>query len=119
LVEALNGHLAPQMVQRTILGELYEHQSLVFATQRGTLVNPTNLRKRSFEPLLEKAGLPAIRFHDLRHTCATLLLSRNVNPKIVSEMLGHATIAITLDTYSHVLPNMQKSAARALEETLR
>jgi integrase len=118
-VEALNGHFARQMVQRNILGELYEHQGLVFATQRGTLVNPTNLRKRSFEPLLEKAGLPAIRFHDLRHTCATLLLSRNVNPKIVSEMLGHATIAITLDTYSHVLPNMQKSAARALEETLR
>jgi integrase len=118
-VEALNGHFARQMVQRNILGELYEHQGLVFATQRGTLVNPTNLRKRSFEPLLEKAGLPAIRFHDLRHTCATLLLSRNVNPKIVSEMLGHASVAITLDTYSHVLPNMQKSAARALEETLR
>ena len=107
------------MVQRNFLGESYEHQGLVFATQKGTLVNPTNLRKRSFEPLLEKAGLPAIRFHDLRHTCATLLLSSNVNPKIVSEMLGHATIAITLDTYSHVLPNMQKGAARALEETLR
>ena len=59
------------------------------------------------------------RFHDLRHTCATLLLTKNVNLKIVSEMLGHATIAITLDTYSHVLPNMQDSAARALEEALR
>ena len=55
----------------------------------------------------------------MRHTCATLLLSRNVNPKLVSEMLGHATIAITLDTYSHVLPTMQKGAALALEETLR
>jgi integrase len=118
-VEALQGHFARQKVQRDLLGDLYEHQGLVFATQKGTLVNPTNLRKRSFEPLLEKAGLPALRFHDLRHTCATLLLSRNVNPKIVSEMLGHATIAITLDTYSHVLPNMQKGAARALEETLR
>ena len=118
-VEALEGHFGRQMVQRDCLGDLYEGQDLVFATQRGTLVNPTNLRKRYFEPLLEKAGLPSIRFHDLRHTCATLLLSRNVNPKIVSEMLGHATIAITLDTYSHVLPNMQKGAARALEETLR
>ena len=57
--------------------------------------------------------------HDLRHTCATLLLSKNVNPKIVSEVLGHATVAITLDTYSHVLANMQGGAARALEETLR
>jgi integrase len=54
----------------------------------------------------------------LRHTCATLLLSKNVNPKVVSEMLGHATIAITLDIYSHVLPNMQKSAANAMEEAL-
>src|SRR5215211_915959 len=96
-----------------------QDEGLIFATQRGTLVNPTNLRKRSFAPLLEKAGLPTIRFHDLRHTCATLLLSRNVNPKIVSEMLGHSSIAITLDTYSHVLPNMQGSAARALEDALR
>ena len=67
-----------------------------------------------------RAGLSAeTRLHDLRHTCATLLLSRNVNPKIVSEMLGHANIAITLDTYSHVLPDMQEKAARALEEALR
>ncbi len=107
-----------QMEQRDRLGDLYEHQGLVFATQKGTLLNPSNLRKRSFEPLLERAELPVIRFHDLRHTCATLLLTSNVNPKIVSEMLGHATIAITLDTYSHVLPNMQKGAALALEETL-
>jgi integrase len=118
-VEALEGHLARQMEQIERLGDLYEDQGLIFATQRGTLVNPTNLRRRSFAPLLEKAGLPTIRFHDLRHTCATLLLSSNVNPKIVSEMLGHSSIAITLDTYSHVLPNMQDSAARALEDALR
>ena len=71
-----------------------------------------------FKPLLKRAGLPRVRFHDLRHTCATLLLSKNVNPKVVSEMLGHASIAITLDTYSHVLPDMQDSAARAMEEAL-
>jgi integrase len=118
-VESLKRHLAQQMEQMERLGNLYEDEGLVFATQRGTLVNPTNLRKRSFSPLLKKAGLPTIRFHDLRHTCATLLLSRNVNPKIVSEMLGHSSIAITLDTYSHVLPNMQDSAARALEDALR
>ena len=118
-VEALKKHLARQVREKKYLNELYRDQGLIFTTQRGTLVNPTDLRKRSFKPLLEKAGLPPIRFHDLRHTCATLLLSSNVNPKIVSEMLGHATIAITLDTYSHVLPNMQESAARALENTLR
>jgi integrase len=68
--------------------------------------------------LLKRAELPQIRFHDLRHTCATLLLLKNVNPKVVSEMLGHATIAITLDTYSHVLPNMQNEAAAAMEDAL-
>ena len=67
---------------------------------------------------MERAGLPQIRFHDLRHTCATLLLTRNVNPKIVSELLGHATIAITLDTYSYMLPNMRDAAAAAMEEAL-
>jgi integrase len=118
-VDALRDHLARQVVQIESLGDLYRDQGLIFATQKGTLVNPSNLRKRYFAPLLEKAGLPSIRFHDLRHTCATLLLARNVNPKIVSEMLGHATIAITLDTYSHVLPDMQDSATRALEDVLR
>jgi integrase len=72
-----------------------------------------------FNPLLKRAGLPQVRFHDLRYTCATLLLTKNVNSKVVSEMLDHANIAITLDTYSHVLPNMQDSAACALEEALR
>ena len=66
----------------------------------------------------EAGGAAAGRFHDLRHTCATLLLTRNVNPKIVSEMRGHSTIAITLDTYSHVLPNMRDAAAAAMEEAL-
>ncbi len=59
-----------------------------------------------------------IRFHDLRHTCATLLLSKDINPKVVSEMLGHASVSITLDIYSHLLPDMQEKAARALEDAL-
>ena len=79
-------------------------------------MNPENLVKRSFKPLLERAGLPPIRFHDLRHTCATLLLSKGVNPKIVQEMLGHANISVTLDTYSHVLPGMQEVAVAAMDE---
>jgi integrase len=118
-MKALEAHRACQKEEEEILGDLYKCQNLVFTTGRGTPVNPSNLRQRSFAPLLKKAGLPSIRLHDLRHTCATLLLSKNINPKIVSEMLGHATVAITLDTYSHVLPNMQDGAARALEETLR
>ena len=71
-----------------------------------------------FKPLLKHGGLPQIRFHDLRHTCATLLLSKNANPKVVSEMLGHANVAITLDTYSHVLPGMGDQAAAAMEDAL-
>ena len=77
-----------------------------------------NVTTHRFKPLLKVAGLPQIRFHDLRHTCTTLLLGRNVNPKIVSEMLGHTIIATTLDTCSYVLPNMQTEAAKAMEKAL-
>jgi len=84
----------------------------------GEPVERRNLSKYKFWLLLKRAGLPQVRFHDLRHTCATLLLTQNVNPKVVSEILSHATIAITLDTYSHVLPNMQDHAAKAIENAL-
>jgi integrase len=67
---------------------------------------------------LKRAKLPLMRFHDLRHTCATLLFSRGVHPKYVQELLGHATIAITLDTYSHDIPGMGNHTARAMEEAL-
>jgi integrase len=102
------------------MGSLYRPGGLVFANEIGGIINPSNLRNRSFARLLKRAGLPpTTRFHDLRHTCATLLLSSNVNPKIVSEMLGHSSIAITLDTYSYVLPTMQENAIRALEDALK
>ena len=100
-------------------GALYSENGLIFASETGEFLDRRSGTKHRFKPLLKRAGLPEVRFHDLRHTCATLLLIRNVNPKIVSEMLGHASIAITLDTYSHVLPNMQEGAARALEDALR
>ena len=118
-VEALRTHLSLQLEEMERIGSLYQPGGLVFANNSGGTINPSNLRQRSLAPLLKKAGLPHIRFHDLRHTCATLLLSRNVNPKIVSEMLGHASIAITLNTYSHVLPTMQHDAVQALEEALK
>jgi integrase len=100
------------------LGELYSDDVLVFTSEVGTLVNPFNLRQRSFARLLKRGGLPLIRFHDLRHTCATLLLSKNVNPKAVSEMLGHANVSVTLDTYSRVLPHMQDGAVDAMDSSL-
>ena len=70
------------------------------------------------ERVLNRAGLPYIRFHDLRHTCATLLLSKGVHPKFVQELLGHATISITLDTYSHVIPAMGDQTRKAMEDVL-
>ena len=113
---SLRGHLTRQLEEIDGLGDSFQDRGLVFCTSRGTLINPTNLRKRSLAPLLARAGLPHQTFHQLRHTAATILLLKNVNPKIVSEVLGHASIAITLDTYSHVLPNMQDSAVVAMEE---
>ena len=100
------------------MGSLWRENGLIFASEVGEHLNRRALTTRRFKPLLERAGLPQIRFHDLRHTCSTLLLSKTVNPKIVSEMLGHATRAITLDTYSHVLPTMRESAAKAREDAL-
>src|SRR3712207_2809745 len=97
-VEALRSHLERQLEDIERLGDLYHDHGLVFTSEVGTLINPTNVRRRSFAPLLERARLPQIRRHDLRDTCATLLLTRKVHPKYVQELLGHATAAISLDT---------------------
>jgi integrase len=88
---------------------------LVFPSTVGTPMNPDNITKRSFKPLRERAELPDIRFHELRHSAATLYLARGVNLKIVQEILGHANISVTMDTYSHVLPDMQGEAVAAIE----
>lgn len=116
--EALREHLERQLTQMDTLGDLYDDQGLVFASEAGTPINPSNLRQRSFAPLLKRAGLPHIRFHDLRHTCATLLLSKGVHPKFVQELLGHASVAITMDTYSHVLPGMGDQTIIAMQSAL-
>jgi integrase len=84
---------------------------------RGQAPTPSNFLQRSFHPLLERAGLPRIRFHDLRHSAATLL-GLGIHPKIVSEMPGHSLITITLDLYSHVTATMQQEAVRAFEGLL-
>ncbi len=117
-VNALKAHRKRQLEERMRLSGLYEDHGLIFATGIGTPVNPENLVKRSFKPLLKRAALPEIRFHDLRHTCATLLLGRGVHPKIVQELLGHATIAMTLDTYSHYIPSMGDQASGAMGDAL-
>ena len=116
--EALKGHRARQNEERLRLGSLWEDHDLVFPNRVGKPMNADNLYHREFKPLLKKVGLSGFTFHSLRHTSATLLLSKNVNPKIVQEMLGHATISQTMDTYSHVMPGMGDVAATALEEAL-
>ena len=115
-MEALQAHLEQQLEDIERLDDLYHDHGLVFTSGVGTLINPSNLRRRSFSPLLQRAGLAQIRFHDLRHTCAPLLLSRNVHPKCVQELLGHATVEISLDTYSHMIPGMGNHTARAMED---
>ncbi len=98
-------------------GALWQDHGLVFPSGISTPLLGGNLN-RAFKAMLRRASLPAIRFHDLRHTCATLLLRQGVNPKFVQELLGHASVAITLDTYSHMLPGMGGEAADAMGEAL-
>jgi integrase len=117
-VSALKAHRKRQLEERIKFTGLYQDHGLIFATRLGTPANPENIVKRSFKPLLEKAALPEIRFHDLRHTCATLLLGRGVHPKLVQVLLGHGTISMTLDTYSHYLPSMGDRAASAMGDAL-
>jgi integrase len=115
-VAALKDHRKRQLEERMRLAGLWQNEGLVFPNETGSLFNPSNLRNRSFKRLKARSGVREdLRFHDLRHTCATMLLGEGVNAKVVSEMLGHASITITLNTYSHVLPDMQDSAVDAME----
>jgi integrase len=94
----------------------WQDTSLVCLNRAGKPIDHNNLYHQDFKAALGRAGLPStFRFHDLRHTCATQLLSKNVNPKIIQELLRHANISQTMDTYSHVLPNMQDEAAASME----
>jgi len=117
-VEALKTHKAAQNAERLKAGSLWQDNGLVLCTHAGKPLDFRNVATTSFKPLLKKAGLPDIRFHDLRHTCATLLLSRGHHPKLVQELLGHASVAMTLDRYSHVLPGMGDQTAAAMEAAL-
>jgi integrase len=117
-VDALGRHLARQREERLLLGLAWDDHGLVFTNTVGKPLHPSNFLQRSFYPLLARAGLPRIRFHDLRHSAAPLLLGLGIHPKIVSEMLGHSQIGITLDLYSHVTATMQQEAVRAFEGLL-
>jgi integrase len=114
---ALEAHRQAQVTEKARLGATWEYPELVFPTSVGTPIQGSWLLQH-LRQCLARADLPRIRFHDLRHTAATILLSHNVNPKVVSEMLGHSSVAITLDIYSHVLPHMQHDAAATMAQAL-
>lgn len=118
--EALKHHRARQNEERLKIGAGWTDTNLVFSNRAGKPMNASNLYHRDWKNLIKRAGLAdqGFTFHALRHTFATTLLRQNVNPKIVQHQLGHATISQTMDTYSHVMPDMSDVAADALEAAL-
>ena len=117
-VVALRRHRQAQIAEHLTAGPKWGGHDLVFTDGEGQALRRQTVLQFRLRPLLREAGLPPIRFHDLRHTAATLLLSRGVHPKIASEMLGHASVAITLDRYSHVSETMQTEAVKAMTDLL-
>ncbi len=118
-VEALRRHRARQAQERLAAGPAWQDHGLLFCQKDGTPLDPMNVYNWDFKRVLAKAGLSGVRLHDLRHTHATLLLEEEANPKVVSERLGHASVTITLDTYSHVLPGLQREAAMRVDQLLK
>jgi integrase len=120
LTEKLKKHRKKQLEYRLGMGGTYQNNDFVFASELGTPLNSRNLAQRHFDKILKDAGLDNMGFvlYSLRHTCATLLLVSEENPKVVSDRLGHSSVKMTLDTYSHVLPGMQENASNKLEAML-
>jgi integrase len=117
MMALLDEHLKKQGLLRTFAGERWQEHGMIFTSQIGTCLDHRNVC-REFKEILRRAGLPDIRFQDLRHTAATLMLKEGIHPKIVQERLGHAQIFVTMDTYSHVLPAMQEEAAMKMDELI-
>lgn len=117
-VQALQTHRRQQVEERLRTGEAYADNNLIFANSSGMPLDIRNLTTRHFRKILRSAGLKEIRLYDLRHTAATLMLAAGVNPKVASERLGHSTIVLTMDTYSHVLPDMQQDAVDRVDRLL-
>ncbi len=117
ITQALRDHALRQNKERFHAGERWVEHGLVFTTPIGTPLDGTAVTK-AFHRALETAGLPQRRFHDLRHSCATLLLVQGVSPRAVMDLLGHSQIGLTMNTYSHVIPDLRKDAALRIQELL-
>jgi integrase len=116
-VTALRAHRVRQLETRLAAGGRWQEGGFVFTSGIGTPIEPRRIT-REFRALLKRAGLPLIRLHDLRHSCATLLLAQGVSARVVMETLGHSQVSLTLNTYSHVLPALQQDAARKMDAIL-
>lgn len=114
VVDALRAHRTRQLAAKVKSRDKWQETDLVFCSHFGTYIHPPTLY-RLFAQVVERAELPPMRFHDLRHTAATVMLIRGIHPKVVQEMLGHSSIQITLNLYSHVIPTLQKSAMDELD----
>jgi integrase len=117
LVSALKTHRTRQLEERLAAGAAWEDSGFVFASPVGTALEQRNVT-REFRVLIVAAGLPVVRFHDMRHTAATLLLAQGVDPRTIMETLGHSQISLTMNTYSHVLPSLQEEAAAKMNAIL-
>jgi len=115
-LDRLKAHRIAQLRERLFQADWHD-RDLIFTNALGGPIDPSKLYK-IFRQILDAAGLPQIRFHDLRHTAASLMLSQGIHPKIVQERLGHSSINITLDTYSHIIPTLQQNAAGQIEAIL-
>lgn len=116
-LDGLQAHRVAQALERLAQGERWQDLGYVFTSPVGSPLDPRNLT-RHFEAACRHAELPKTRFHDLRHTCASLLLAQGVQPRVVMETLGHSGIAITMDLYAHVMPSQQREAADRMQSLL-
>jgi len=118
IMAGLREHRARQDTERRLAGDRWAEGGFVFTTAAGGPLDGTTISKQ-FHHHLERAGLAQRRFHDLRHSCATLLLVQGVSPRVVMEVLGHSQIGLTMNTYSHVIPELRREAADRMDHLLR
>jgi integrase len=116
-VTTLRAHRSRQLEERIWAGSRWNDTGFVFTTSIGTPLDGPNVTHR-LQRILRSAGLPSMRFHDLRHACATLMLTQGVSARVVMEVLGHSQIGLTMDTYAHVIPALQRDAAERIESAL-
>jgi integrase len=116
-IAALRAQRSAQLQERLLAGSRWQDYGLAFTSTIGTPMMPGDLTKR-LQRLLAAAGLPRLRYHDLRHGTASLLTAQGIHPRTIMEILGHSTIAVTMNTYAHVAPALQREAARSLDAVL-